>query len=93
MISHLENQMFLAIGLAVVVLAYHFYDRVLAGLGESMSSFDPARTIPYISAMLCSFYLLRVQGQRRKDYAEFLRESPGIPVDTTGVNYGPGHGH
>lgn len=92
MISHLENQMFLAIGLAVIVLAYHFYDRVFAGLGEPMGSLDLARTIPYISAMLCYFYLIRVQNQRSKDYAEFLRESPGIPIDTTGVNYGAGHG-
>lgn len=93
MISHLQNQMFLAIGLSVTVLAYHFYDRVVPGLGEPISQFDFMRALPYLVAIICGLVLLGTQRQRNIDYKEFLEHSPGIHVDTTGVRYGTGHGH
>jgi hypothetical protein len=93
MISHLQNQMFLAICLSATVLAYHFFDRVVPGLKESISQFDLVRALPYGVAGVCGMVLLRTQRQRNVDYKEFLDHSPGIPVDTTGIRYGSGHGH
>jgi len=93
MISHLRNQMFLATCLCGTVLAYHFYDRVMPGLREPVSQFDFMRALPYVVAVVCGFVLLGTQRQRNIDYKEFLDNSPGIPVDTTGVRYGSGHGH
>jgi hypothetical protein len=92
-ISHLRNQDFLAYGLGVLIIGYHFVIRVLPGVTAAGSVFEPIRMIPYIVAAVGLWYLARRQAKRNEAYAEFVGNSPGASVDTTGVSYGVGHGH
>jgi hypothetical protein len=93
LIAHLRLQQLLALGLAVLVLLFHFIDRVAPGLKSPFSSFDPQRTLPYIFAVIGLQYARYWRSNRNAAYTEFLRHSPGISVDTTGIEYGAGHGH
>jgi hypothetical protein len=93
MIAHLRIQYFLGMGIATLVVAYHFLTRVWPGFGESMNSFEPTRTLPYVVGIVGICYLWRLRNQRNKSYTEFLKNSPGVQVDTKGIEYGVGHGH
>jgi len=93
MIEHLRLQMALGIGLGAIILMYHFLDRVTPGLSSSLDKFDPIRCLPYIFVLIAICYLYKQKNDSEKKYQEFLRNSPGIPIDTTGISYGIGHGH
>jgi hypothetical protein len=93
MIRHLEIQFVLGIGLGLIVLLYHFVDRVLPGLSMPISSFDPLRAFPYILCIAAVYYLVSLKKKCIRKYNNFLKNSPGKSVDTTGISYGEGHGH
>jgi hypothetical protein len=92
MLTHLRIQMALGFGLSTVVLLFHFVDRVLPGLGAPITNFDPQRAFPYFVALGAFFYGLRIKKHRDASYAEFIKNSPGATVTTTGITYGVGHG-
>lgn len=92
MITHLKIQMALGIGLGALVLLFHFSTRVFPGFVEPWSTFDPARTLPYLVSVGAFTYCSWLSRDRDSAYAEFLKNSPGEPVDTTGISYGSGHG-
>jgi len=91
--SYLETQAYLGGILAILVLLYHFIARVLPNLSQPWTSFDPLRSLPYVMSAAALLVILRRHRHRLEDYNNFVRESPGIPVDTTGVTYGGGHGY
>ena len=93
MIEHLRLQFALGIGLGAIVLLYHFFERVLPGLSAPWSNFDPMRSIPYILVFFSIIYLLLLKKRCIEKYNEFLSNSPGADVDTSGVDYGIGHGY
>ena len=93
LIAHLRLQQILALGLVVLVILFHLIDRVLPGLHASLSSFEPQRTLPYLFAVGGTIYAGYWRANRNEAYREFIANSPGITVDTTGITYGAGHGH
>jgi hypothetical protein len=93
LIAHLRLQQVLALGLAVLVLLFHFLDRVAPGLKSSFSAFDPQRTLPYLFAVIGLLYARYWKLNRDVAYSEFVQNSPGISVHTPGIKYGAGHGH
>lgn len=93
MIEHLRIQQALGLGLSGLVLFYHFIDRVAPGFSAPFSNFDPIRAMPYILALVTFFYLKMLWNHTREKYEEFLANSPGVDIDTIGINYGVGHGH
>ena len=93
MIEHLRIQQALGLGLSGLVLMYHFLDRVVPALYAPSSNFDPIRTMPYILVVVAVLYLRRLWGKIEEKYEEFLKNSPGITVDTEDISYGVGHGH
>jgi len=93
MISHLKIQMGLALGVLLVVVFFHFSERVVPGFSAPMSNFDLKRCLPYVILGLGIGFVLFLHSQRNKDYAEFIQNSPGKQMDTTGIEYGAGHGH
>jgi hypothetical protein len=93
MLTHLQIQYFLGEGIAMLVLVFHFLTRVWPGFGESISNFEPTRAFPYAVGIFGLRYLWKLRNQRNESYAEFLRYSPGVQADTTGIEYGVGHGH
>lgn len=92
MIKHLAIQYALAFGLAAIVLLYHFSVRVLPGIGLSWYNFEFERFLPYLFTIVAVIYLFILRKNRNKSYEEFLKNSPGIEVDTSGIEYGIGHG-
>lgn len=93
MLTHLQIQYALGIGLGTLVLFYHFYTRVIPGFKLPISNFDPIQGLPYALVVAAIFYLFHLRKNRNDSYREFLNNSPGIEVDTKGVKYGVGHGH
>ncbi len=91
MLTHLSIQRTLGIGIALLVLIFHFIERVLPGLNLALTAFDPARALPYVVAIASVWWVYSLRQDRRSSYKEFLRLSPGVPVDTTGIT--PTHGH
>jgi hypothetical protein len=92
MITTMKIQVTLSLSIGIVVICYHFYERVVPGIGLSFSSFDVARSYPYIIAVLSSWLLFRLKARRSRNYAEFLKNSPGVHVNTENILYGEGHG-
>ncbi|MBN8279144.1 MAG: hypothetical protein J0M16_00865 [Gammaproteobacteria bacterium] len=92
MISHLKIQVALGIGLVILVIGHHASIRVIPGFGSPFSNFEIQRALPYALFVLAAAYLYHLKNDRDKSYAEFLENSPGLPVDTTGIRYGIGHG-
>jgi len=92
MITHLKVQMYLGLAIATLILLYHFYDRVFPGLCRPIEFFEPLRAMPYIAVTACIILLLKLQKKKSRDYVEFIENSPGKIIDSTSVNYGPGHG-
>ncbi len=91
MITHIRIQAALGVSLAILVLAFHFSTRVWQGFCAQDSTFDPVRTLPYISAFAVFIFCTRLSKNRDNAYASFRNNSPGIDVDTTGINFGVGH--
>jgi len=93
MIEHLKIQFYLGIGLALIVMGYHFIERVVPGIDQPVTNFEPIRAIPYILVVLSIAYVWSLANKLNKKYQEFMTNSPGIDFDTGETVYGVGHGH
>lgn len=91
MLTHLRIQWALGLGIAGLLLLYHFATRILPGIGTSWRNFEFQRTLPYVVAIVCLFTLSHLRKMRVQAYRNFLQNSPGAQVNTTGVTYGVGH--
>lgn len=92
MISHLRAHRVLGLGIAAIVIGYHFLIRVVPGLDAPWSNFEPLRCLPYAVAAAIAWWVYRDSSHADTKYAEFIKNSPGATVDTTGIEYGAGHG-
>jgi hypothetical protein len=92
--TSLRIQLYLAWGIIGVFLTYHFISRILPGISLSFkdSRIDWIRCIPYLTAIIFYFVLVRwIKKKREANYIEFVTNSPGISIDTGNINYGDGH--
>jgi hypothetical protein len=92
MISHLKIQYAFAAALASILLVVHFTTRIVPGFSQPWSTFGFQRTLPYVVGLAVAVYLRTLANRDRIAYEEFIRNSPGKPVNTAGFVYGPGHG-
>jgi hypothetical protein len=92
MLGHLKIQFFLGIVLLAIVILYHLGTRVVPSLA-ACGSIDLSLCLPYLVLLASIVYLILLKRNRNESYAEFLRNSPGAEVDTTGIEYGVGHAH
>jgi hypothetical protein len=93
MIEHLRIQFYLGIGLAAIVLIYHFIERVYPGICLQLSNFDPIRAIPYLLLVIATVYVFYLKNKLNDKYKEFLSNSPGIDISSNSIHYGVGHGN
>jgi len=93
MMTHLGIQWALGLGVAVLVLLYHFLTEVLPGFGQPITSFEPLRTLPYLFGLVVFVYVANLREKRLSDYDEFLKNSPGKDIDASNVDFGGGHGY
>lgn len=91
MITHLKIQSSLGIAIAILVLLFHFSQRVYENISLNPSNFEFSRSIPYIFFVASAIYCYRLREKGRRAYQNFLENSPGIAVDSGGINFGQGH--
>lgn len=91
MLTHLWVQYLLGIGVASLVLLYHFGTRVVPGFGAPVQNFELQRALPYLTSLAASLAIAHLRRRRIRAYEEFLRNSPGIEIDTKGIIYKEGH--
>lgn len=92
MLTHLSIQKFLGFGIGLLVLAVHFLTRVYDEFTWNYIEVNPTIVLPYIFVLATVIYGYKLRKKRNADYDEFIRNSPGINVDTAGIAYGSGHG-
>ena len=94
MLTHLRIQWWLGLGIGLLILLHHFLSQVLPILhcnNANSSKFHWEVILPYVIAVLALILVYLVRKHRIKCYQEFKANSPGINVDTTGIEYGVGH--
>jgi hypothetical protein len=91
MLTHLRIQYGLGVAIAGMFLAYHFSLRVWPGLIAPASNFQFTRALPYLFALAAVVGLWYLRNNRMASYQEFLRNSPGLDINTKGIDYGVGH--
>jgi len=91
MITHIKIQAILGVALGSLAILFHFASRVWDGLFLCTAAFDPVRTLPYLSALAVIGFCIYLAKDRDEAYTNFRANSPGIEVDATSVNFGPGH--
>ena len=92
--TSLKIQLYFAWGLVIIVLIYHFFEKIAPGfkLGFTNVKVEWWSLLPYVVGVLGYLFIVRwIRDKRRNNYAEFLRNSPGINIDTKGIDYGDGH--
>jgi hypothetical protein len=91
MLTHLKLQLCLAVGIAALVFGIHFSDVIAPLIPQQFSGAKFQNFLPLGSAVLGVLVWLRRRYVVSKKYSEFLENSPGRTVDTTGIRYGMGH--
>jgi hypothetical protein len=91
MISYFRIQAGLSFAIALLVLIFHFVKRVLPGLHAPLSTFDPSRSLPYLAAIGSTILCSMLAYDRRVAYENFKKNSPGIDIDASSVEFGRGH--
>ncbi len=92
--THIRIQWCLGLITGCLVLLYHIFTQVLKicpFTPNPTATFRLELTLPYIAVIVMFVLALIVRRHRVKSYEEFIKNSPGIEVDTTGVDYGVGH--
>jgi hypothetical protein len=90
MLTHLQLQMLLALGVAALVLGIQFFEQVWPALPD-LCAIPRVSLIPWLTALIgLRIWYYRRDLARRK-YAEFLKNSPGKSVDASGIAFGVGH--
>jgi hypothetical protein len=93
MLTHLRIQWLLALGIGLISLAYHIVSQRLSlfcWISNHSSGCPVEVLIPYV-VVGAAIWGYVVKWQRGKSYENFIKNSPGIKIDTTGIEYGIGH--
>lgn len=90
LITHLEIQLYLALGVAALVLAFHFLTIVLPTC-HGVKPFHLTLLLPWLFAAIGIGIWIWSKSKADRRYAAFIKNSPGKEIDTTGIEYGAGH--
>ena len=91
MLKHLRIQWIFGIILTLLILLYHYLDRIQPFFAVKCQNFTIGIIIPYVVLVVCLIFLILFRNNRNQAYKEFLKNSPCIKIDTTGIEYGVGH--
>ncbi len=92
--TSLKLQLYVSWAIVIIFLLYHFFTVIYPGFDIKWANaeLDFLKILPYSVTIVFYYRLVKwIQDKRSKDYLEFLENSPGIEIDTTGINYGGGH--
>ena len=82
MVGHLQIHRNFGIGIAALVVLYHFFTRVAPGFGQPFGQMELQRAMPYATALLCAWWIWRFRGERIRNHATFLLKSPGRTISS-----------
>lgn len=91
MISHLRIQMYLGIAIGLLVMLSNFIEKIVPIICKT-SIFELQNLLPWLVFGIGVIVLYNSHKKSVGKYSEFLENSPGIEVDTTGIKFGLGHG-
>jgi hypothetical protein len=89
-ITHLEIQMWLAAGVAGLVLIVHFVTIWLPVWHNSKEG-TGLTYLPWLATLAGLFVWWWSKRKAARRYETFLANSPGKPIDDSGITHGPGH--
>ena len=89
MLTHLRINWCLGSAIGILVLLYHLIYEII--LRPCTSQFRLESICPYVTAGIVLIFVLYWRRHRRISYEKFLKNSPGIEVDSTGIEFGVGH--
>lgn len=90
MITHLEIQLGLALGIAALVVAFHYLTVVQPNWDWS-ARIRWIGFLPYVGTAILIGVWVRSAQKAKARYENFLRNSPGKTIEVTGIVHGPGH--
>ena len=90
MLSHLQIQFALAIGVTLVVLWWQFSTSVKS-IQNLFTNLLSTMALPYWILVASIIVIVWLRYRYLQEYKELLNNSPGIPIDTKGIEYGVGH--
>jgi len=79
-LDHLQIQGLLGGGVYLLVIVYHFSERIFPGVGGSWHTFEFQRTLPYLVSVVCIVWLRRQERKQKSTYEKLLIQSPGAPI-------------
>jgi len=91
MLTHLRIQRFLGVGMWVLFLLYHATSTLTLSVSLPSTTEAYFAYVPYLATVVLVVYLSHLGKSRMTGYNEFLKNSPGLQINTEGVEYGPGH--
>lgn len=91
MLTHLRIQFWLGGGMWVLFLLYHAMSTFTISVNPLSTPQAYFAYVPYLVSIAIGVYLFCLRKRRMIDYSEFLENSPGLQIDTEGVEYGTGH--
>jgi uncharacterized membrane protein len=74
LIKHLKVQIWMTIGLWIMLLLFHLSVRIFVPTKEWIA------ITPYVATVICIVFCYRFAEDRKKDYEDLLRTSPGAKV-------------
>ncbi len=91
LLTHFGLQVFFGFGIIILALLNHVIFRLSPGFNAPYSNFEWVRAIPYISLLIPIFCIPIFKKYLFDKYVQFIKNSPGIKIDTSGVEFGTGH--
>jgi hypothetical protein len=80
-LDHLGIQAALGGGVYILIILYHFSDRIWPGIGSPWSNFEFLRTLPYFVSLVTAILLIKHKGKHERSYKELLQQSPGASIE------------
>jgi hypothetical protein len=90
LVAHFRIQWAMVAFLWIILIGYHFYQRVLPDFGSTLDHFEFVRSIPYLVSVICVVCCYWFARSRAEDYADLEKESPGQEVPSDPRNKGDG---
>jgi len=90
MITHLEIQMWLAVGVAILILTVHFFTGVLP-VWKCINEGTGLTYLPWFAALVGVFAWVYSSRKAARRYESFIKNSPGKEIDDSAISHGPGH--
>lgn len=92
MIYHFKVQFSLGVGIALIFLILHLVKEVIPNINFNVYKVRLLGYLPYLIAVCVSLYLIRFKKRTDKNFEKFKKDSPGINIDSSSIEYDEQHG-